>query len=548
MLVSLEIKNFLLIKKISINFIDGFNAFTGETGAGKSIIIEGLKLALGGKNQTSLNLKDNEISTIKAIFEINNLIKKNLDKLNINFDDDYLIVEREINSDQKSKLFINGEVKPLSFVKSILKNVIEFQENFEQQELFDNKYFLKFIDNIGGIKKDVLNLKYEIFRNSKNIYQSHLNNEKNINEKLEILKIKNNKLKVLNPTKNQYEELVNKRNLNKNIKKFSDISNEIKKSISNYNSNDNFSLIEKNLNKLEDVNHEYSDISQKLQSSILDINELINELENKLNSVDHDEIDFDEIDEKIYQYQQLSKFFEVEPEDLFSIKEDISNEIDTLENFDREKNILFKKYTNDLNHYKQEALKVSNLRKKESKKISENINKQLPIVNIEQGEIIFEFSEKDEKDYNSNGYDELDVLFRTNKNSKFSSIKKVASGGELSRLLLIIKSLSAKNDDNLTLIFDEVDSGLSGKIASNVSEKINNISKKNQVIAITHSPQVASKANKHWKIEKIIKNDEMTSQIIELNDQERVNEIASLISGAKITETAKKVASDLLKN
>ena len=548
MLVSLEIKNFLLIKKISINFINGFNAFTGETGAGKSIIIEGLKLALGGKNQTNLNLKDNEISTIKAIFEINNLIKKNLDKLNINFDDDYLIVEREINSDQKSKLLINGEVKPLSFVKSILKNVIEFQENFEQQELFDNKYFLKFIDNIGGIKKNDLNLKYEIYRNSKNIYQSHLNNEKNINEKLEILKIKNNKIKILNPTKNEYEELVNKRNLNKNIKKFSDISNEIKKSISNYNSNDNFSLIEKNLNKLEEINREYSDISQKLQSSILDINELINELENKLNSVDHDEIDFDEVDEKIYQYQQLSKFFEVEPENLFSIKEDISNEIDTLENFDREKNILFKKYTNDLNHYKQEALKVSNLRKKESKKISDNINKQLPIVNIEQGEIIFEFSEKDEKDYNSNGYDELDVLFRTNKNSKFSSIKKVASGGELSRLLLIIKSLSAKNDNNLTLIFDEVDSGLSGKIASNVSEKINNISKKNQVIAITHSPQVASKANKHWKIEKVIKNDEMTSQIIELNDQERVNEIASLISGAKITETAKKVASDLLQN
>ena len=120
---------------------------------------------------------------------------------------------------------------------------------------------------------------------------------------------------------------------------------------------------------IEDINRDYSDISQKLQSSILDVNELINELENKLNSVDYDEIDFDEVDEKIYQYQQLSKFFEVEPENLFSIKEDISNEIDTLENFDREKNILFKKYTNDLNHYKQEALKVSNLRKKESKKI-----------------------------------------------------------------------------------------------------------------------------------------------------------------------------------
>ena len=548
MLVSLEIKNFLLIRKISINFINGFNAFTGETGAGKSIIIEGLKLALGGKNQTSLNLKDNEISTIKAVFEINNLIKKNLDELNIDIEDDYLIVERQINSSQKSKLLINGEIKPLSNIKGILKNVIEFQENFEQQELFDNKYFLRFIDNLSNIKVDDLNFKFETFKASRNVYQFHLDNEKNINEKLEILKIKNNKIKTLNPKENEYEDLINKRNFNKNIKKYIEISDNIKNLLSSFYSNNHLNSIEKNLNKLEEINEEYSDISQKFASSILDINELINELDNKINSEDYVEINFDEIDEKIYQYQQLSKFFEVEPSNLFSIKDRILNEIDSLENFDKEKKILFNKYVNDLNNFKKEALKISNLRKKESKKILENINKQLPIVNIEQGEMIFKFSEKDEKDYGPQGYDELDVLFRTNKKSEFSSIKKVASGGELSRLLLIIKSLTANNDQNLTLIFDEVDSGLSGKIATNVSEKINNISKKNQVIAITHSPQVASKAHKHWKIEKVIKNDEMTSQIIELNDESRVNEIASLISGARITETAKKVASDLLRN
>ena len=548
MLVSLEIKNFLLIRRISINFINGFNAFTGETGAGKSIIIEGLKLALGGKNQTSLNLKDNEISTIKAVFEINNLIKKNLDELNINIEDDYLIVERQINSSQKSKLLINGEIKPLSNIKRILKDVIEFQENFEQQELFDNKYFLRFIDNLGNIKTDDLNFKFETFKASRNVYQFHLDNEKNINEKLEILKTKNNKIKTLNPKEKEYEDLINKRNFNKNIKKYIEISDNIKNLISSFYSNNHLNSIEKNLNKLGEINEEYSDISQKFASSILDINELINELDNKINSEDYVEINFDEIDEKIYQYQQLSKFFEVEPSNLFSIKDKILNEIDSLENFDKEKKILFNKYVNDLNNFKNEALKISNLRKKESKKILENINKQLPIVNIEQGEMIFKFSEKDERDYSPQGYDELDVLFRTNKKSEFSSIKKVASGGELSRLLLIIKSLTANNDQNLTLIFDEVDSGLSGKIATNVSEKINSISKKNQVIAITHSPQVASKAHKHWKIEKVIKNDEMTSQIIELNDESRVNEIASLISGAKITETAKKVASDLLRN
>jgi len=228
MLVSLEIKNFLLIKKISINFIDGFNAFTGETGAGKSIIIEGLKLALGGKNQTTLNLKENEKSSIKAIFEINDLIKKNLLAQNIEIDDDYLIVEREINFKHKSKLLINGEIKPLSYVKGILKNVIEFQENFEQQELFDNKYFLKFIDNIGGINKDNLNLKFEKFKDLKNAYLAFINNEKNINEKLEILRVKNNKINLLNPKKNEYEELINKRNEN-SLKIFETMLPEYKK-------------------------------------------------------------------------------------------------------------------------------------------------------------------------------------------------------------------------------------------------------------------------------------------------------------------------------
>ena len=548
MLVSLEIKNFLLIKNISINFVNGFNAFTGETGAGKSIIIDGLKLALGGKNQSILNLKDNEISSIKAIFEINKLIEENLKKLNINIEDDYLILERQINSNHKSKILINGEIKPLSTVKEILKNVIEFQENFEQQELFDNKYFLKFIDNMGKINKNDLNLKFEKLKVLKNVYQAHLDNEKNIKDKLEILKVKNNKMKILNPAKEEYEQLINKVNLNKNIKKFSLISNEIKNSITSFSTNDNLNIIEKSLNKLKEINLEYSDISQKFNSLNLDLNELIYELENKLNDIDHEEINFEEIDERIYQYQQLSKFFEVEPENLYSIKKEILNEIDSLENFHKERENKFNKYIEALNNYKEEAIKVSNLRKIESKRISSSINKQLPIVNIEQGEIIFKFSEKDEKDYNIDGYDELDVLFRTNKNSDYNSIKKVASGGELSRLLLIIKSLSARNDNNLTLIFDEVDSGLSGKIASNVSEKINNISKKNQVIAITHSPQVASKAQKHWKIEKIIKNEEMTSQIIELNNESRIIEIASLISGAKITETAKKVASDLLQN
>ena len=546
MLVSLEIKNFLLIKKISINFIKGFNTFTGETGAGKSIIIDGLKLALGWKNQTNLNLKDNEVSIIKAVFEINELIERNAKEFGIELEDDYLIIERQINSLQKSKLLVNGEIKPLSHVKGILKNVIEFQENFEQQELFDNKYFLKFIDNIGEINKSELNIKFEELKNNKEKYNEHVGNENNIHEKLDLLKNKYKKIQALNPLEKEYEEFISKRNLNKNIKKFSELSDEINKFLTVYNSNNFLDSIEKNLEKIVDIDQGYSEISNRLSTTKIELKEIINELENKFNNIDHNEIDFEAIDEKIYQYQHLSKFFDVEPEKLYSIKSKILLEINTLENFDEEKLKLFKRYDESLKNYKDAADKISNYRKKESKKISKYINEELPYVNIEQGEIVFKFSEKDEKDYTVDGFDNLDVLFRTNKSANFNLIKKVASGGELSRLLLIIKSLSATKDKNLTLIFDEVDSGLSGKIASNVSDKILNISKNNQVIAITHSPQVASKANKHWKIEKNIKGDEMKSQIIELNNESRINEIASLISGTKITDTAKKVALDLL--
>jgi len=172
MLISLEIRNFLLIKQNSVNFTKGFNAFTGETGAGKSIIMDGLKLALGGKNYSNLNLNENKTTSIKAVFEIDKNIKEKIIELNLSIDDDYLIVERQINHKQKSKIFINGQMQPLNIIKQLLSDSIEFQENFEQQELFDSKYFLKFIDKLGVINKDDLKKTFLIFKNSKVNYQS----------------------------------------------------------------------------------------------------------------------------------------------------------------------------------------------------------------------------------------------------------------------------------------------------------------------------------------------------------------------------------------
>ena len=547
MLVSLEIRNFLLIKKLSINLIKGFNTFTGETGAGKSIIIDALKLALGGKNNSNLNLKDNEITTIKAVFEINQKIKNNLDSLNIEIEDDYLIVERQIDTNQKSKILLNNQITSLTAVKKTLGNIIEFQENYEQQELYNNKYFLDFIDKTGSIDTSVLKEKFKILKNSKDEYFNHSLNEKNIQEKIEILSSKIKKIKLLNPKKNEYQKLSDQRNLNKNSKKIADLTSELKNLINSFNNNGLLTDIEKNIIKLAEFDKSYEDLSSKFSSSALEITEFINDLDNTFEKFDFNEIDFNDVEDRIYQYQQLSKFFDVDPDKLSEKYEQVEEEINQLQNFDKEKNKKYKKYQDDIGFFIQEAEKISSLRRKHSINLSKKINLELPEMNIEQGELLFEFLKLSEDNFNIDGIDELEVKFRTNKKADFSSIKKVASGGELSRLLLIIKSLSADFDNDLILIFDEVDSGLSGKIASNVSEKIMKLSKNNQIIAITHSAQVASKADKHWKIFKEIKGENLESKLIELSDKDRILEIATLISGAKITDESKKVASNLLK-
>ena len=547
MLVSLEIRNFLLIKKLSINLIKGFNTFTGETGAGKSIIIDALKLALGGKNNSNHNLKDNEITTIKAVFEINQKIKNNLDSLNIEIEDDYLIVERQIDTNQKSKILLNNQITSLTAVKKTLGNIIEFQENYEQQELYNNKYFLDFIDKTGSIDTSVLKEKFKILKNSKDEYINHSLNEKNIQEKIEILSSKIKKIKLLNPKKNEYQKLCDQRNLNKNSKKIADLTTELKNLINSFNNNGLLTDIEKNIIKLAEFDKSYEDLSSKFSSSALEITEFINDLDNTFEKFDFNEIDFNDVEDRIYQYQQLSKFFDVDPDKLSEKYEEVEEEINQLQNFDKEKNKKYKKYQDDLGFFIQEAEKISSLRRKHSINLSKKINLELPDMNIEQGELLFEFLKLNEDNFNIDGIDELEVKFRTNKKADFSSIKKVASGGELSRLLLIIKSLSADFDNDLILIFDEVDSGLSGKIASNVSEKIMKLSKNNQIIAITHSAQVASKADKHWKIFKEIKGENLESKLIELSDKDRILEIATLISGAKITDESKKVASNLLK-
>ena len=548
MLASLEIKNYLLIKRLKINFHKGFNTFTGETGAGKSIIIDGLKLALGGRNFKDLKIKENENIVLNVVFNINDEVLTELKKINIEIEDDYLIIKREISHEMKSKIYINNELTTQSQVKEISNIFIEIQDNYEQQELFNDSYFLEYIDKIAKLDKEQLVINYNNFKTSKNEFNKFHNKKEAIKKEIDYLYENLSKLKNLNPHKNEYSELINKKNLLKNKKQLINIINELMRLMESYDeSSDILINIGKNLDKLLLINNDYKVINEKFNENLSLLSENLNEIKNNI-LIDEEETNtIEEIDNRIYAYNSLAKINNIEPEKINELFVNLSNTIEELKNYENTLSKFKKKYEEDKNDYIKEANLISKERKNVGLLISKEINLNLPMVNIEQGEIQFNFNQKNEDNYSKDGIDDIDVGFKTIKNSDFSSIKKVASGGELSRLLLIMKTLISENDQNKTIIFDEVDSGLSGKVAGVVATKIVKISKHNQVLAITHSPQVAAKADKHWKIIKNIKDfNTMESSIIELNQEQRIDEIANIFSGSNLSEASRKVAKDLL--
>ena len=251
MLASLEIKNYLLIKKLKIEFSKGFNTFTGETGAGKSIIIEGLKLALGGRNFKELKIQKNQNIVLCVIFNTNKEILEKLKVLNITLEDDYLIIKREINDEMKSKIFINNELATQNLVRNVSEIFIEIQDNYEQQELFNDSYFINYIDKLANLDKKKLTLNYEIFIESKKSFDTYGNRKEEVDKELSYLNISLDKLKQLNPQKNEYNDLNNKKKLLKNQKQVIQINNDLINLLDNYEEVTNvLTDISKNLNKL----------------------------------------------------------------------------------------------------------------------------------------------------------------------------------------------------------------------------------------------------------------------------------------------------------
>lgn len=540
MLKTLEIENLLIIEKINLDFENGFNVIVGETGSGKSILLDCLLIILGGRSTKDLIGIYGEKARIVAIFDISNNyeIKNILNENEINYDNEMIVIKKVIAKDY-SKIFINDNLVSMNFIASIKDHLIEIHCQFEKNHLSNDK-FLFYLDQFLNINK-----KYQLlfqFYDKMKILEKELKmeelNVQTAKDNFEYLIEIKKDLENLSPKNQEYEELLTKRNLlfhnEKITSSFNDLQNEIQK----VNLKDFTFMFTKQTAKIDQYltdkcREKISLISSNLDQSLSlfqEARELFSILSD--NFVSSDNL-LAEIEERISSFKDLARKYKSLPEGLYKLYYQTINEIKLIEFSDEKFSLLKKDFESAKKNYLSLASEISQMRKNGKNEFLNQIKYHLSDLGLEKARIDIKFYE----DFNKFGIDKIEFLASMNFGLELMEIGKIASGGELSRLILALKIVISNKKNNI-LFFDEIDSGVSGKVATMIGIKLKELGCNGQVFTISHNPQVISKALNHFLVEKKHQEDKTKTTIKKLNYQEKIKFIASIISGDKINNHA----------
>ena len=551
MLKKIYIKNIVLIDEIEIEIYNGLNVFTGETGAGKSILLGGLGLALGSRANFSLIGNDEDTACTIAEFKIKNEhpVKKILTKKNVKFENN-IILKRIISNKGISKAYINDSSVSLNELNQIGQMLVEVQGQFDNHTLLNSSNHINFLDQYGNYEDQIITTKsnYKTMVESKNKFIQFKKNFENHEKELEYNKSILNELEILKPQENEENELIDKRLLISNSAK---IVNAVNDALNKFNGEDSIiKKINNTLNSLEKINSSKSNKLNEIIETLLrgsnELEEAYSQLENFQSTLNTDPQELDNIDNRLYSIRNLSRKIKCDPNKLFEFYIDLKNKINMSGNKDDMLEKLEADFLNKLRDYKESCINLRKARIITAIKLDKKINEELPHLKLELAKFKTFIKEKNETEWNENGADEIIFHLITNPQQEFMPLSKIISGGELSRILLAIKVVLSSSNSSNTLIFDEVDSGIGGKTADAVGIRLLNLSQANQVIVITHSPQVAAKGENHFLIEKINDRKKPITVCNSIPSSERVNEIARMLSGETITKEARAAAMKLL--
>ena len=535
MISTLHIKNIGIIDEIMIDFSKGFNILTGETGAGKTLIIGALGIVAGGRFSKEMIRKGENHSFVEVSIYLPNHPKAV---------DGNIIISREIFDNGRNTCKINGRLVTVNELKEFMNNIINIHGQNDNQNLLNKENHIKYLDKFLGkeflSKKneytDLYNKYVDINRKLKENY----GDEKEKQRKLDLLNYQVNEIKNASLKINEDEELEEQRNLIINAEKISKSLNEADMQI-NENALNSISIAIKKLEKIEDINIKYQKTLSSLKSNYYDLQEIAIDLNHYNSDTSFEEKERDEIENRIDEINDLKRKYGNTIEEILNYKNEVEEEIDKIENLEEKNKELKTELTKITAELEKRAIELHIIRQKHGIELETKINSEL--ADLEMPNAKFKINIEN-TNFNKDGNDEIEFMITTNKGEDFKPLIKTASGGEMSRIMLAIKTVLSDVDEVPILIFDEIDTGISGKAGNAVGEKLKTISKNHQVIIVTHLASIAAKGDSNYYIYKEVEGDNTKTRIKNLNEQEVIEEIARIASGI-VSEISLKHAMEL---
>lgn len=524
MITTLHIKNIGIIDDLSIDLNEGLNVLTGETGAGKTLIIDSLQIISGGRFSKEMIRKGETNSFVEICMyepEDENSIDGNI------------IVSREINSNGKNMCKINGRMVTVNELKTFMSKFIEIHGQNDNQSLLDNRFHLKYLDGFIGDKilksQQEYKEKYQRYLEIKQELKANYGDEKERERKLDLLKYQLDEIEQANLKENEEIELEEKRKIMLNSEKISTNLQEADISISE-NSIDSLNIAIRALEKIETIDEKYEAISSNLKNIYYELQEIGRDISEYKEDIYFDEAERTEVEERLDLIYSLKRKYGNDILEILNYKEEIRKEIEYIENLDEYNQKLKTELKELKNQMTKLAEKLHEIRIEYGKVLSISINKVLEDLEMKNANINIHI-DYNQDEFFETGKDEVEFYIRTNLGEDEKPLAKIASGGEMSRIMLAIKKVLADTDKMPVLIFDEIDTGISGKAAGAVAEKLNGISKNHQVLCISHLPSIAAIADYNYFISKNVIDERTNTNIKLLNEEEAIKEIARISSG-----------------
>ena len=549
MLASISIKNYALINELHIDFSSGLSIITGETGAGKSILLGALGLVLGNRADSSTLKNTTRKCIVEAILSVE---KYNLQDFFETEDIDYeinTIIRREILPSGKSRAFVNDTPVTLSVLTALRSKLIDIHSQHQTLQVSDQQFQFQLLDAFANNESKLASYQRGLtqYTSEKKKLEEILQAQREANLQYDYNSHLYNELLEANLVEDEQEALEEK------LEKINNVE-EIKQNLSEalqLTTDDTIGIqnllysLENKLTKIAPYSKEYQELSERISSVKIELDDIVSELESANEQVDFNPLEATQLNDRLQLIYNLQKKHYVNSiSALLLILEELSTKVSTVENAEQrllDQETIVTEIANKLDTI---ALKISEARKR----IIPTVSKQLEAIldNLGMSHARFQIQNNITEQYYKNGKDVLSFLFSANKGGQFGELKKVASGGELSRIMLAIKKVMSENSQLPTIIFDEIDSGVSGEISNKMAHIMSQMSQQMQVITITHLPQIAAKGNQHYKVYKEELNNTTTTSLKQLSEDERIVEIAEMLSGKNISDSALTHAKELL--